>query len=165
MMEEQLRDNLSRFGSIDQVKIVRDKNIDFVHFLSISTATKVITTLPTEPTWVGKCVNYGKDHCAYVPKSQQAATAAVQVAATQSLVAQSTAASLQSFPHSPFSPYPEMPTTPAGTAMLASMAAGGPQRHCCQRTLSYVIIRIKMLINWAFFPLLIYIPEPVTSLF
>lgn len=41
MSEEQLRDDLSRFGLIDQVKIVRDKNIGFVHFLSISTATKV----------------------------------------------------------------------------------------------------------------------------
>jgi RNA recognition motif-containing protein len=41
MTEEQLRDDLSRFGLIDQVKIVRDKNIGFVHFLSIATATKV----------------------------------------------------------------------------------------------------------------------------
>ena len=129
MMEEQLRDDLSRFGLIDQVKIVRDKNINFVHFLSISTATKVVATLPMEPAWVGKRVNYGKDHCTFVPKSQQAATAAVQVAATQSLIAQSTAASLQSFLHSPFSPYPEMPTTPTGTAMLASMAAGGLWQH------------------------------------
>ncbi|KAF8511544.1 hypothetical protein JB92DRAFT_2725559 [Gautieria morchelliformis] len=125
MTEEQLRDDLSRFGLIDQVKIVRDKNIGFVHFLSISTATKVVATLPTEPAWAGKRVNYGKDRCAYVPKSQQAAAAAAQVAAAQSLVAQSAAASLQSFPHSPFSPYPEMPTTPAGAAMLASMAATG----------------------------------------
>lgn len=43
--EEQLRDDLSRFGLIDQVKIVRDKNIGFVHFLSISIATKVVTIL------------------------------------------------------------------------------------------------------------------------
>ena len=41
--EEQLRDDLSRFGLIDQVKIVRDKNIGFVHFLSISTAIKAST--------------------------------------------------------------------------------------------------------------------------
>ena len=129
MTEEQLRDNLSRFGLIDQVKIVRDKNINFVHFLSISTTTKVIATLPTEPAWVGKRVNYGKDHCAYVPKLQQAATAAVQVVAAQSLIAQSMAASLQSFPHSPFSPYPERPTTPTGTAIIASMAAGGLWQH------------------------------------
>ena len=39
--EEMLRDDLSRFGLIDQVKIVRDKNIGFVHFLSVSTAMKV----------------------------------------------------------------------------------------------------------------------------
>lgn len=39
--EEILRDDLSRFGLIDQVKIVRDKNIGFVHFLSVSTAMKV----------------------------------------------------------------------------------------------------------------------------
>lgn len=125
MTEEQLRDDLQRFGLIDQVKIVRDKNIGFVHFLSISTATKVVATLPTEPAWAGKRVNYGKDRCAYVPKSQQAAAAAAQVAAAQSLVAQSAAASLQSFPHTPFSPYSEMPATPVGAAMLASMAASG----------------------------------------
>ncbi|KAH9019995.1 hypothetical protein EDB84DRAFT_1678995 [Lactarius hengduanensis] len=39
-IEEQLRDDLSRFGLIDQVKIVRGKNSGFVHFLSISVATK-----------------------------------------------------------------------------------------------------------------------------
>lgn len=72
--EQTLRDDLSRFGPIDQVKIVRgtsacrasnpeskrltcssrpqaDKNIGFVHFLSISTAIKVVQTLATEPEW------------------------------------------------------------------------------------------------------------------
>lgn len=39
--EQDLRNQLSRFGPIDQVKIVRDKNIGFIHFLSISTAMKV----------------------------------------------------------------------------------------------------------------------------
>jgi len=92
--EEQLRDDLSRFGLIDQVKIVRDKNIGFVHFLSISVATKVVNTLPTEPAWAGKRVNYGKDRCAYIPKSQQAAAQAAQAVAAQSLVAQSAVASL-----------------------------------------------------------------------
>lgn len=69
--EQSLRDDLARFGPIDQVKIVRDKNIGFIHFLSIQTAMKVVATLPTEPAWAGKRVNYGKDRCAYVPKSQQ----------------------------------------------------------------------------------------------
>lgn len=49
MTEEQLRDELSRFGLIDQVKIVRDKNIGFVHFLSISVATKVFWLFIPEP--------------------------------------------------------------------------------------------------------------------
>ncbi|KAI0820968.1 hypothetical protein BC629DRAFT_1278163 [Irpex lacteus] len=92
LTEEALREDLSRFGLIDQVKIVRDKNIGFVHFLSISTAIKVVNTLPAEPSWAGKRVNYGKDRCAYIPKSQQAAAQAAQAAAAQSLVAQSAAA-------------------------------------------------------------------------
>lgn len=41
LSESELRDDLSRFGPIDQVKIVRDKSIGFVHFLSISAAMKV----------------------------------------------------------------------------------------------------------------------------
>ncbi|EJD46961.1 hypothetical protein AURDEDRAFT_113577 [Auricularia subglabra TFB-10046 SS5] len=134
MTEEQLRDDMSRFGLIDQVKIVRDKNIGFVHFLSISTATKVVATLPTEPAWAGRRVNYGKDRCAYIPKSQQAAAAAAQVAAAQSLVAQSAAASLGLPPQTPlsaaFSAYPDLsglPQTPASAAMLAGMAAAGAQ--------------------------------------
>ncbi|KAJ7194858.1 RNA-binding protein Nrd1 [Mycena pura] len=86
MTEEQLRDELSKFGLIDQVKIVRDKNIGFVHFLSIGIATKVVNTLPTDPAWAGKRVNYGKDRCAYVPKSQQAAAHQAQAAAAQSLL-------------------------------------------------------------------------------
>ncbi|KAF9012623.1 hypothetical protein BDQ17DRAFT_1387289 [Cyathus striatus] len=105
MTEEQLRDDLSRFGLIDQVKIVRDKNIGFVHFLSITTATKVVNTLPTEPQWAGKRVNYGKDRCAYIPKSQQAAAQQAQAAAAQSLVAQSAMSPQNNAPFSPFTPY------------------------------------------------------------
>ncbi|OBZ69831.1 Negative regulator of differentiation 1 [Grifola frondosa] len=104
--EEQLRDDLSRFGLIDQVKIVRDKNIGFVHFLSISTATKVVNTLPTEPRG----------------RSQQAAAQAAQAAAAQSLVAQSAVLSPlqtnQGFT-SPLTPY--MPFSPDA---LQSLAAG-----------------------------------------
>ncbi|KAJ3881895.1 hypothetical protein F5051DRAFT_75580 [Lentinula edodes] len=134
--EEQLRDDLSRFGLIDQVKIVRDKNIGFVHFLSISVANKVVNTLPTEPAWAGKRVNYGKDRCAYIPKSQQAAAQQAQAAAAQSLVAQSAAAAAAaaaaSSPQSahpnnmgngvssPFNPYAPFG---AGDALQQAMAA------------------------------------------
>lgn len=130
MTEEQLRDDLGRFGLIDQVKIVRDKNIGFVHFLSISVATKVVATLPTEPAWAGKRVNYGKDRCAYVPKSQQTQGNAMATAAAT--------AGLTGF--APFTPLPsaggfglgmpgfESPTSPA-FAMAAAAAAAGSQMN------------------------------------
>ncbi|KAG6820064.1 hypothetical protein H0H93_005687 [Arthromyces matolae] len=115
--EEQLRDDLSRFGLIDQVKIVRDKNIGFVHFLSIAIATKVVNTLPTEPNWANKRVNYGKDRCAYVPKSQQAAAQQAQAVAAQALVSPQSAVA----GFSPFTSY--APFTPD---MLGGGAVGAP---------------------------------------
>ena len=71
------------------------------------TLLQVVNTLPTEPTWAGKRVNYGKDRCAYVPKSQQVAAQQAQAAAAQSLVAQQAAAVLtpQQASFSPFTPY------------------------------------------------------------
>lgn len=133
MTEEMLRDDLSRFGLIDQVKIVRDKNIGFVHFLSIAIATKVrrpaflslpsmliiqlnlqvVNTLPTEPAWAGKRVNYGKDRCAYIPKSQQAAAQQAQAAAAQSLVAQSAAVAAMNNMASPQSAMPHSAVSPS----------------------------------------------------
>lgn len=62
-----------------------------------------MNTLPTEPSWAGKRVNYGKDRCAYIPKSQQAAAQQAQAAAAQSLVAQSGMSPQANF--APFSPY------------------------------------------------------------
>jgi hypothetical protein len=68
--EEKLRNELGQFGPIDQIKIVRDKNIGFVHFLSISTAMKVVAQLPTLPGWEEKRVNYGKVGSALVPRPE-----------------------------------------------------------------------------------------------
>lgn len=70
--EEELREDLGKFGPIDTVKIVREKNIGFVHFLSIGNAIKAVTQLPQEPKWQSpRRVYYGKDRCAYVSKTQQ----------------------------------------------------------------------------------------------
>jgi RNA recognition motif-containing protein len=70
--EEDLREELSKFGPIDTVKIVREKAIGFVHFLSIGNAIKAVTQLPQEPNWQApRRVYYGKDRCAYVSKTQQ----------------------------------------------------------------------------------------------
>ncbi|KAK6543773.1 hypothetical protein TWF694_000505 [Orbilia ellipsospora] len=70
--DEELRTELGKFGPIDTVKLVREKNIGFVHFLSIGNAIKAVTQLPQETKWQApRRVYYGKDRCAYVSKTQQ----------------------------------------------------------------------------------------------
>ena len=69
-------------------------------------------------------MNYGKDRCAYIPKSQQAAAQAAQAAAAQSLVAQSALSPVSAGGNpfaSPLTPY--MPFSPDALTSLA--AAGG----------------------------------------
>ena len=70
--EAELREDLGKFGPIDTVKIVREKAIGFVHFLSISNAIKAVSQLPQEHKWQApRRVYYGKDRCAYISKTQQ----------------------------------------------------------------------------------------------
>ena len=70
--DEELREDLGKFGPIDTVKLVREKAIGFVHYLSISNAIKAVAQLPQEPKWgAPRRVFYGKDRCAYVSKTQQ----------------------------------------------------------------------------------------------
>ncbi|KAL9617451.1 MAG: hypothetical protein Q9160_007763 [Pyrenula sp. 1 TL-2023] len=70
--DEELREDLGKYGPIDTVKLVREKAIGFVHFLSISNAVKAVAQLPQEPKWQPpRRVYYGKDRCAYVSKTQQ----------------------------------------------------------------------------------------------
>ncbi|KAG8425755.1 hypothetical protein J3459_009720 [Metarhizium acridum] len=70
--DEELREDLGKFGAIDTVKIVREKNIAFVHYLSIANAIKAVSQLPQEAKWQApRRVYYGKDRCAYVSKTQQ----------------------------------------------------------------------------------------------
>lgn len=70
--EDELREDLGKFGPIDTIKIVREKAIGFVHFLSIGNAIKAVSQLPQEPKWQApRKVYYGKDRCAYVSKTQQ----------------------------------------------------------------------------------------------
>ncbi|OAA37083.1 negative regulator of differentiation 1 [Beauveria brongniartii RCEF 3172] len=70
--EDELREDLGKFGPIDTVKLVREKSIAFIHYLSIANAIKAVTQLPQEPKWQApRRVYYGKDRCAYVSKTQQ----------------------------------------------------------------------------------------------
>jgi RNA recognition motif-containing protein len=61
--ESELRQDLSRFGHIEHVKIITEKKIAFVHFLCITNAVKCVNTLPHEPKWQSKRINFGKDRC------------------------------------------------------------------------------------------------------
>ena len=70
--EAEIREDLSKFGPIDTIKLVREKSIGFIHFLSIGNAIKAVSQLPQEPKWhAPRRVYYGKDRCAYVSKTQQ----------------------------------------------------------------------------------------------
>lgn len=72
LTQQQIHDELSaKFGPIDTIKLVKEKNIGFVHFLSVSTAIKVVQQLPLDPEWANRKVFYGKDRCAYISKTQQ----------------------------------------------------------------------------------------------
>lgn len=70
--EQEIREELGKFGPLDTIKMVREKNIGFVHFLSIGNAIKAVAQLPQDPKWgPPRRVYYGKDRCAYVSKTQQ----------------------------------------------------------------------------------------------
>lgn len=70
--EEKLMEDLKEFGTIDTIKILPDKGVAFVHFCSILSAIKVVTTLAeSNPFYSDKKIFYGKDRCAFITKTQQ----------------------------------------------------------------------------------------------
>lgn len=144
--EQSLRDDLSRYGHIDQVKIVRDKNIGFVHFLSIATAIKVVTELPKEPEWAGRRVNYGKDRCAYVPRNQHQQQQHNQMAAAM-------AAQAASQVMSPFNPMsPAMPMSPLMSPMAFQGGFVDPSIQIGNRTIyrEFAACHVLPATNWTF---------------
>ncbi|KAJ9570558.1 Eukaryotic RNA Recognition Motif (RRM) profile [Nakaseomyces glabratus] len=72
LTEEKLREDLKEYGEIDSIKIIPEKDIAFVHFSSIATAIKVVSTLAQKnPFYQEKKIFYGKDRCAFITKTQQ----------------------------------------------------------------------------------------------
>ncbi|KAI5952925.1 hypothetical protein KGF57_004131 [Candida theae] len=69
--EEELREDLSCFGIIDSIKIIPEKGIAFIHFLSILSAVRCVANLPTKEKYLDKKCFYGKDRCAFITKTQQ----------------------------------------------------------------------------------------------
>ncbi|ORE07200.1 hypothetical protein BCV72DRAFT_304826 [Rhizopus microsporus var. microsporus] len=62
--KEQLASEVTKFGQIEDIKVVPDKHCVFIHFLSISSAIKCVSELPNQPSFHNKRINYAKDHCA-----------------------------------------------------------------------------------------------------
>ncbi|CAO3565063.1 unnamed protein product [Mortierella alpina] len=62
--EQNLRADFSQFGTIDTVRVLHEKNIAFVHFTSVNSAIKAVASLPHDPRYSGRRINYGKDRCA-----------------------------------------------------------------------------------------------------
>lgn len=69
--EEELREDLSAYGIIDCIKIIPDKGIAFIHFLSILSAVRCVSNLPLKEKYLDKKCFYGKDRCAFITKTQQ----------------------------------------------------------------------------------------------
>ena len=71
--EAKLDKDMQQFGVIDTIKIIPEKKIAFVHFCSIASAIKCVSTLTTKmPEQYGKMrIFYGKDRCAFITKTQQ----------------------------------------------------------------------------------------------
>jgi len=59
-----LQEELSKFGTVESIKILQEKHIAFVYMTSVSAAIKAVQTLPNDPKWTNRRVNYGKDRCA-----------------------------------------------------------------------------------------------------
>ncbi|KAJ3414725.1 hypothetical protein HDV05_006162 [Chytridiales sp. JEL 0842] len=79
--ESVLVTELSRFGPIDQIKILAEKKIAFIHMTSVAAAMKAVSSLPNEPRFAGRRVNYGKDRCGGYGIAAAAAVAAAASAA------------------------------------------------------------------------------------
>ena len=60
---EEIEEDLGKFGAIEHIKLIKEKNIAFVHFLSIANAMKAVQQLPSEANWAQRRVYYGKDRC------------------------------------------------------------------------------------------------------
>ncbi|SCU99158.1 LANO_0F00980g1_1 [Lachancea nothofagi CBS 11611] len=70
--EDKLREDLGFYGEIESVKIIPEKGIAFVHFTSIYSAIKVVSSLASiNPYYTNKKIFYGKDRCAFITKTQQ----------------------------------------------------------------------------------------------
>ncbi|KAG2224339.1 hypothetical protein INT45_006739 [Circinella minor] len=101
--EEYLNEQLSRFGPIEQIKLIKDKNIAFVHFLSTSSAIKCVASLPSEKEWSSRRVYYGRDRCAPLSKISSSNSSSTTTQNTTNVSTQQ-GQYIQHHPHHPHHP-------------------------------------------------------------
>ncbi|KAF9110550.1 hypothetical protein BGX27_006186 [Mortierella sp. AM989] len=65
--KEKLLADFSVFGAIDDIKIIKEKAIAFVHFTHINNAIKAVGSLPKDARYGAYRIGYGKDRCAKFP--------------------------------------------------------------------------------------------------
>ncbi|KAJ3037133.1 hypothetical protein HK097_003600 [Rhizophlyctis rosea] len=61
--EQILFQEFTKFGPIDQVKIVAEEHVASVHMASIGAAMNAVAALTNDYRWATRRVNYGKDRC------------------------------------------------------------------------------------------------------
>ncbi|ORY02701.1 hypothetical protein K493DRAFT_334518 [Basidiobolus meristosporus CBS 931.73] len=96
--EEYIREELSVYGPIDSIRIIKDKNIGFVHFLSIANAIRCVAALQSDSKWAGKRVNYGKDRCSQPIKFPRS-----NGVSTRNMTHPGYSGSLSGIPYTPYS--------------------------------------------------------------
>jgi len=65
--EQKLAEDLGKYGTIEKVNILAEKQLAFVHFTAISAAVKAVQGLRQDPYYSKFKINYGKDRCAKLP--------------------------------------------------------------------------------------------------
>lgn len=63
MTEAFFRKEFERFGEVEHLKVIYDKKVAFIHFSSLNSALKCVSTIQKEPAFSRCKVNYGKDRC------------------------------------------------------------------------------------------------------
>jgi RNA recognition motif-containing protein len=63
MNQQWLIKELSRFGTVETVRILAEKRIAFVHMMSIASAIKAVSMLQEESQWASSRIFYGRDRC------------------------------------------------------------------------------------------------------
>lgn len=109
MNEAFFRKEFERFGEVEHVRVIPEKKVAFVHFTSLNSALKCVSTIQKEPSFIRCKVNYGKDRCnkhGIIPSSAAQAQAAAVLATSVAL--SQAQAQMQNHPLTPH--HPQLPS-------------------------------------------------------